>query len=59
MESPSFAFFWLPMASATKVFGVPLAVIMERPNERTIPTFIKNIIRYLNAHGRCSGRCLG
>ena len=40
------------MASNTKVFGVPLAEVMARPNERTIPTFIKNIIRYLNANGK-------
>lgn len=36
---------------ATKVFGVPLEEVMSRPSERTIPTFIKSVIRYLNANG--------
>jgi len=36
------------MSDQTKVFGVPLSEVMSRASERTIPTFIKKIIRYLN-----------
>ena len=38
-------------APDTRVFGVHLADLMNRPNERTIPTLIKKIIRYLNSQG--------
>mmetsp|Transcript_15919 Transcript_15919/g.62203 ORF Transcript_15919/g.62203 Transcript_15919/m.62203 type:complete len:600 (-) Transcript_15919:85-1884(-) len=33
----------------TKIFGVNLVMVMSRPSERTIPTFVKKIIRYLNS----------
>eukprot|EP01094_Clydonella_sp_ATCC50884_P014289 TRINITY_DN2468_c0_g1_i1.p1 TRINITY_DN2468_c0_g1~~TRINITY_DN2468_c0_g1_i1.p1 ORF type:complete len:714 (+),score=260.83 TRINITY_DN2468_c0_g1_i1:247-2142(+) len=34
--------------SDTAVFGVPLSVLMARPHEVTIPSFVKQTIRYLN-----------
>jgi hypothetical protein len=37
--------------SSTAVFGVALTSVMARPTERTIPTFVKKLIRYLNAEG--------
>src|SRR5687768_16403704 len=34
-----------------KVFGVPLEVIMQRPNEKRIPAIVKKMILFLNAEG--------
>mmetsp|Transcript_10762 Transcript_10762/g.33026 ORF Transcript_10762/g.33026 Transcript_10762/m.33026 type:complete len:462 (+) Transcript_10762:104-1489(+) len=35
-------------ATTTKLFGVSLNKLMARPGEKTIPTFVKNVMRHLN-----------
>eukprot|EP01103_Thecamoeba_quadrilineata_P015538 TRINITY_DN4944_c0_g1_i1.p1 TRINITY_DN4944_c0_g1~~TRINITY_DN4944_c0_g1_i1.p1 ORF type:complete len:596 (-),score=106.06 TRINITY_DN4944_c0_g1_i1:21-1808(-) len=32
---------------STKIFGVPLSDVMKRPSQNRIPTFIKDVMRYL------------